>query len=271
MSYLRNIANMTRKVTPASNSYEFTEEDNAERDYTEDFTLEGSEFGLMDEDQNDLSDAPDFNETIEHIEEPISELGSINVVNYTSNIVEDPVETFDYMESLEKGYRELNQSNLLKPILEQKTKLVEVDDNLDPEELKTTTSKVLEQLIISIINLHQIPNVSLSTFGASGAVYKPIELELIEFPGGHRFAGIQLKSIDKLRLFSDLRDILTKSSSSSVTIPAIQKVEYEGIIYSYLVASVDILKEFASIVGVKVLIPSNELNLNELKFVIQKC
>jgi len=107
-------------------------------------------------------------------------------------------------------------------------------------------TEIIEALITKVMLQHEIPNVSLESFGAVSTTYEPTSLSIATF-GAHKFAGNPLTDKQKITLFLQIESLVEKArkeNDSKVFLSATQQVKHEGITYRALLLSDDLLEDY---------------------------
>jgi len=132
------------------------------------------------------------------------------------------------------------------------------------------TTDIIEALATEIMLQHEIPNISLESFGDITAAYEPSTLAVSTF-GKHRFIGKPLTDKEKIYLFLQIEQLVEnarKESKDKVTLNATQQVTYDGIIYRALILSDELLEDYMNAYNRTIMTNGEVASLTELAVII---
>jgi len=131
-------------------------------------------------------------------------------------------------------------------------------------------TEIIEALTTKVMLQHEIPNISLESFGAVAATYEPSTLTISTF-GKHKFAGNPLTDKQKIILFLQIEGLVEKArkeNKDKVILSATQQVLHEGIRYKTLLLSDDLLEDYMNAYNRLILTNGDVAPLEELAVII---
>ena len=131
--------------------------------------------------------------------------------------------------------------------------------------------EIIETLATKVMLNHEVPNISLESFGAAASVYTPGTLEIATF-GKHQFVGNPLTQKQKTALLLQVEKLVEKAQDEGrkrVVLSATQQVQHEGVVYRTLLLSDDLLDDYMNMTGRTVLSNGDTAKLTETAVIIQ--
>lgn len=131
-------------------------------------------------------------------------------------------------------------------------------------------NEIIEALSTKVMLYHEVPNISLESFGAVASTYEPCTLEITTF-GKHRFAGNPLTDKQRIILFLQIEELVEKArkeNSSRIHLKATQQVQHEGIIYRTLLLSDELLEDYMNAYNRTIMTNGDVAPLHELAVII---
>jgi len=166
--------------------------------------------------------------------------------------------------------------DLLEPTYQQTVEEV-VRQEADPLEIRADILanagyvEIIESLVTKVMLHHEVPNISLESFGAVASTYEPNTLEITSF-GNHKFAGNPLTDKQKIILFLQIEKLTEKAKEENkdqVVLSATQRIQHEGIIYRTLLLSDDLLEDYMNAYDRTIMTNGDVASLEELAVIIK--
>jgi len=130
--------------------------------------------------------------------------------------------------------------------------------------------EIIEALTTKVMLHHEIPNISLESFGAVATTYEPSTLVITTF-GKHKFAGNPLTDKQRIFLFLQIEELVEKArkgGNDKVILSATQQVQHEGIVYRTLLLSDDLLEDYMNAYNRTIMTNGEVASLTDLAVII---
>ena len=242
----------------------------------------GGLLGLLDDDDDEECDnVPSFPESIvswddeddDDEEKPsvVEEFEDDDLYSSDVDVEENPIETYTPPPI---------QEETIPPPPPEPTyhQAIEEVVNAEPEPTETRADilanagycEIIETLATKVMVLHEIPNISLESFGAVATTYKPSVLTVTNF-GKHLFVGNPLSDKQKIMLFCQIEGLVEKAEregNDKVVLSATQLVQHEGIPYRTLLLSDEILEDYMNTYNRTIMTNGDVANIDSLAVII---
>jgi len=242
----------------------------------------GGLLGLLDDDEedDDSDNVPSFPESIISWDD---EDDDTEEVSFVEELEDDDLYSsapIDEENLIETYIPPSTQEEDIAPPLPATTyhQVIEEVVNAEPEPTETRADilanagycEIIETLATKVMVLHEMPNISLESFGAVATTYKPSMLTVTNF-GKHLFVGNPLSDKQKIILFCQIEGLVKKAKregNDKVVLAATQLVQHEGIPYRTLLLSDDLLGDYMNTYNRTIMTNGDVANIDSLAVII---